>query len=67
MNGAPARPAAVCVDCWLAWQHAADQPPAGYCPHHKVAWHVRASGRVRTFRSTRVEFTDFLDTLKGEP
>lgn len=62
----PMRPAAVCPDCWLAWLHAADPPPAGYCEHHKVAWRTRASGRVRTFRSTRLEFTDFLNSLKGD-
>lgn len=62
----PTRPAGVCPDCWLAWLHAADRPPAGYCEHHKVAWRVRASGRVRTFRSTRVGFNDFLDVLRDD-
>lgn len=62
----PMRPAAVCPDCWLAWLHAADRLPAGYCPHYKTAWRIRASGRVRTFRSTRLEFTDFLNSLKGD-
>lgn len=63
--GKPTRPAGVCPECWVAWQRTADRPAAGYCAHHKVAWRVRASGRVRTFAASHIEFTDFLGTLKG--
>lgn len=56
----PTKPETVCRPCWVTWHASRVPSPLGYCWHHRIAWRVLLSGRVRTTICTPSEYRTLL-------